>query len=105
VDGLVQVLDGLGFTPQVVDRPGPGAAVVHLRSCPFLELALTNPDVVCGVHLGVVGGALGALGASAADTDLEPFAVPGACVLQVRTRPAPMPATAADPVGGERAQP
>jgi predicted ArsR family transcriptional regulator len=85
VDGLVRVLDGLGFTPQVVDRPNPAAAVVHLRSCPFLDLALAHPDVVCGVHQGLIGGALGALGASAADTDLEPFAAPGACVVRVRT--------------------
>jgi predicted ArsR family transcriptional regulator len=84
VDGLVQVLDGLGFTPAVVHRDNSDSAVLHLRSCPFLELAETSPDVVCGVHLGVIGGALGALGASAADTDLEPFAAPGACVVRVR---------------------
>lgn len=78
----------LGFTPQVVERPHPEAAVVHLRSCPFLDLALANPDVVCGVHLGVIGGALGALGASTADTELEPFGAPGACVIRVQTPPA-----------------
>jgi predicted ArsR family transcriptional regulator len=90
MDGLLRVLDRLGFSPQIVERPDPGSAVVHLRSCPFLDLALANPDVVCGVHQGVIGGALGALGASAADTDLEPFAVPGACVVRVRTSaPAP----------------
>jgi predicted ArsR family transcriptional regulator len=88
VDGLIRVLDRLGFTPQVVERPTPEAAVVHLRSCPFLDLALANPDVVCGVHLGVIGGALGALGASTADTDLEPFAVPGACVVRIKAPPA-----------------
>jgi predicted ArsR family transcriptional regulator len=85
VDGLVRVLDQLGFTPQVVERPDPGSAVVHLRSCPFLDLALGNPDVVCGVHQGVIGGALGALGATATDIDLQPFAAPGACVVRVRT--------------------
>jgi predicted ArsR family transcriptional regulator len=85
VDGLVEVLAGLGFTPEVVERPGPGDAVMHLRTCPYLDLALADPDVVCGVHLGVIGGAMGALGASATDTDLEPFAVPGACVVRVRT--------------------
>jgi predicted ArsR family transcriptional regulator len=105
VDGLVQVLDSLGFTPQIVERPGPGAAVVHLRSCPFLDLALANPDVVCGVHLGVIGGALGALGASAADTDLEPFAAPGICAVRVRTHPASMSTAAVEPAGGERAHP
>lgn len=98
VDGVVRVLDQLGFTPLVVDRPAPGAAVVHLRSCPFLDLALANPDVVCGLHQGVIGGVLGALGASAADTDLEPFAVPGACVVRIKTRPAtPTPAEPAVP--------
>lgn len=56
VDGLVQVLDGLGFTPAVVHRDND-SAVLHLRSCPFLELAEASPDVVCGVHLGVIGGA------------------------------------------------
>jgi len=33
----------------------------------------------------VIGGALGALGASAAETDLEPFAIPGACLVHVKT--------------------
>ncbi|MGC9668130.1 helix-turn-helix transcriptional regulator [Planosporangium sp. 12N6] len=85
VDGLVQVLDSLGFTPAVAQRDDSDSAVLHLHTCPFLELAETNPDVVCGVHLGVIGGALGALGASTTDTDLEPFAAPGACVVRVRT--------------------
>jgi predicted ArsR family transcriptional regulator len=84
VDGMVRVLDRLGFTPRVVDRPGPASAEIHLRSCPFLDLAVTNPDVVCGVHQGVIGGALNALGAPAAQADLEPFAMPGACVVKVR---------------------
>jgi predicted ArsR family transcriptional regulator len=88
VDGLIRVMDRLGFTPQVVERPDPEAAVMHLRSCPFLDLALANPDVVCGVHLGVIGGALGALGASTADAELEPFGAPGACVIRVQTPPA-----------------
>jgi hypothetical protein len=43
---------------------------------------------VCGVHQGVIGGALGALGASAADVELQPFAAPGACLVRVRTGPA-----------------
>lgn len=93
VDGLVQVLDQLGFAPRLVEHPGPGTAVLHLRSCPFLDLARANPDVVCGVHEGVIGGALGALGASAADTDLQPFAAPGACVVRIRAR-VPRPADA-----------
>ncbi len=100
LDGLVTVLDRLGFTPRVVDRPGPGAAVVQLRSCPFLDLALAHPDVVCGVHQGVIGGALGALGASTADMELEPFAAPGACVVRVGRRATAVPDDG-DPRGGQ----
>jgi predicted ArsR family transcriptional regulator len=84
LDGLVAVLDRLGFAPRIAERPAPDAAVLALRSCPFLDLALAHPDVVCGVHQGVIGGALGAFGASTADTTLEPFAVPGACLVRVR---------------------
>lgn len=101
VDGLVRVLDRLGFTPQVVRRPDREPAVVHLMSCPFLELAEAHPDVVCGVHLGVIGGALGAMGASAADGELQPFAVPGACVVRVGARGAALPPPGnADPSAG-----
>jgi predicted ArsR family transcriptional regulator len=83
IDGLVGVLDQLGFTPQVVSRDGPDAGVVHLRTCPFMDLVANNPDVVCGLHLGVIRGALGGLGASTAGTELEPFGVEGACVVRV----------------------
>jgi predicted ArsR family transcriptional regulator len=86
LSGLLRVLERLGFQPRVADRPAADSAVIHLRSCPFLELVEANPDVVCGVHLGVIAGALGALGASAADTALEPFAAPGACVVRVHAR-------------------
>jgi predicted ArsR family transcriptional regulator len=86
MDGLIGVLEQLGFGPQRVGRASADVAVVHLRSCPFLALAETHPDVVCGVHEGVIGGALGALGAAGADTDLEPFALPGACVVRIRGR-------------------
>lgn len=106
LDGLVRVLDHLGFTPTVVHRgPGP-AAVVHLRSCPFLDLVGANQDVVCGLHLGVIRGALGGLGASTAGTTLEPFGAEGACVVRVASPnstdpalPGPTPAgpTAAGP--------
>jgi predicted ArsR family transcriptional regulator len=91
LDGLVAVLDQLGFSPDVTERPAPGAATVALRTCPFLALALDNPDVVCGVHQGVIGGALGALGATGVQSDLQPFALPGACLAHVRTRPPAQP--------------
>ncbi|MDP2774020.1 MAG: hypothetical protein Q8O61_10740, partial [Nocardioides sp.] len=77
---VVTLLDDLGFAPEVAtDRP----ADVRLTRCPLLEAAHRHPDVVCAVHLGIVRGALSALGADAEGTRLLPFAEPGACRLVV----------------------
>jgi hypothetical protein len=57
---------------------------MHLRACPFLELAEASPDVVCGFTWVSSAGLLGALGASAAGADLKPSAAPSACVVQMR---------------------
>ena len=59
------------------------ADVVLLRSCPLLESARENQDVICSVHLGLVRGARRTLGASDADPSLEPFAQRGACRLHL----------------------
>lgn len=82
---VVALLDRLGFAP------GPDARVnvVKLRRCPLLEAAHKNPEVVCGVHLGLVRGALDALGADPEQTELtalEPFSEPGACRLDLLPR-------------------
>ena len=50
------VLTDLGFGPEV----GPGDEV-RLRTCPILDSATTNPDVICSVHHGLVEGIRGAL--------------------------------------------
>lgn len=84
-DGVVRVLDQLGFSPRVDPQPSRHGVHIALRSCPFLDLALAHPDVVCGLHEGLIGGVLGAFGGSAADAGLEPFALPGACLVRVRT--------------------
>jgi predicted ArsR family transcriptional regulator len=54
---------------------------VRLTRCPLLEAAHRTPEVVCGVHVGIVRGALVERGASPAGTALTPFAEPGACRL------------------------
>ncbi len=84
VDGLVQVLDRLGFAPRVVRDDEHGPTILHLYACPFLDLVATNADVVCGLHLGVIGGALGAMGAPASTATLTPFGAPHACVVALR---------------------
>ena len=73
---VLVVLTDLGFGPEV----GPGDEV-RLRTCPILDSATTNPDVICSVHHGLVEGIRGALGRDEGTVGLEPFALPGACRL------------------------
>jgi predicted ArsR family transcriptional regulator len=78
---VVDLLDEIGFAP-VYD---PRRSVVRLTRCPLLEAAHRYPDVVCGVHLGIVRGALEEYGADPSGTELFPFSEPGACRLDLRT--------------------
>lgn len=70
------VLERLGFAPRD-DRQ----ATVRLTRCPLLQTARAHPEVVCGVHLGIVQGVLAESGADPGTAALHPFAEPGACVL------------------------
>ncbi len=76
---VVDLLDDIGFAPRADAR----AASVRLTRCPLLEAAHRYPDVVGGVHLGLVRGSLEEYGADTAGTDLLPFAEPGACRLHL----------------------
>jgi predicted ArsR family transcriptional regulator len=80
---VVGLLADIGFAPVPDDR----LSVVRLTRCPLLEAARRYPDVVCGVHLGIVRGALEEYGADAERTELLPFSEPGACRLELMTRP------------------
>ncbi|WP_040158749.1 helix-turn-helix transcriptional regulator [Nigerium massiliense] len=73
---VVATLDRLGFGPE------PAAGKVRLRTCPLLQIARTYPEVMCGIHRGLVQGILDRIGADAG-VRLEPFAEPGACLLSL----------------------
>jgi predicted ArsR family transcriptional regulator len=96
VEVVVDVLRRLGFDPQPPpgDAPaghgGEDAVEVHLHTCPFLDLVGEHPDVMCGMHAGMLTGVLHAAGAPDAQAVLEPFAAPTACVVRLRI-PAPRP--------------
>jgi predicted ArsR family transcriptional regulator len=82
---VVTLLEELGFAPS----PDARISVVKLRHCPLLEAAHQYPEVVCGVHLGVVRGALQELGSDPERTErtaLQPFSEPGACRLDMLPR-------------------
>jgi predicted ArsR family transcriptional regulator len=76
---VVALLDDLGFEP----RPGEDPAEVLLTRCPLLQAAHREPEVVCGIHLGIVRGVLDEHGSDPAGCALEPFAGPGYCRLQI----------------------
>lgn len=79
---VINLLEELGFAPSADTR----AHVVKLHRCPLLEAAHQQPEVVCGVHLGIVRGALGELGNDPDRTEstaLQPFSEPGACRLDL----------------------
>ena len=62
-DGAVALfteLDRLGFDPQVVVEDD--SVTLGFSHCPFQDLAESNPDLVCGLHRGMVEGFVDELG-------------------------------------------
>ena len=91
---LATHFEDLGFDPDVDED----AAVVHLRRCPFADLARERTDVVCSVHLGLAQGVLANVPGPIRATGLDPFVGPRHCVLHL----APGPGEAEpDPLGSE----
>jgi predicted ArsR family transcriptional regulator len=72
--GLVARLDELGFDPAVaVDgEAGEGTATVAFTHCPFRELAEAHPEIVCGLHQGLVEGFVVTVGGAEVD-DFHPL--------------------------------
>ena len=83
LEALVADLDRLGFDP-IVSEAEPAVtvgdddpvAVVHFANCPFADLARDHPDLVCGLHRGLVAGFVSRMG----DADVVEF-----CTLAHRT--------------------
>ncbi|WP_235558406.1 helix-turn-helix domain-containing protein [Sphaerimonospora mesophila] len=73
---IVALLDEAGFEPLPI---GDGSRI-ELHRCPFHELAQADPEVVCGVHLGLMQGALAEMGAPPDAVHLHPFVRPDLCV-------------------------
>lgn len=82
---MVDVLEEWGYTSELTTTDGGRTARVDLHHCPFLELASTSPAVVCGLHRGLIAGALDQLGEGEADVSLEPFVGPDRCQAHITT--------------------
>ena len=80
-DHLVQLLDELGFAPRTTGPTDP----IELHRCPFRQVAEKHSPVVCGVHLGLMQGALDELASPVRATGLEPFVTPGLCLAHLST--------------------
>ncbi len=76
LEALVSDLDRLGFDPIVSDGDDDETAVVAFANCPFAEIAAEQPDLVCGLHRGLVAGFVAGMG----DAEVAEF-----CTLVHRT--------------------
>jgi predicted ArsR family transcriptional regulator len=84
IAGLVALLEDLGFAPE--RRPSAGGGQLGLRHCPFLELVESGGGIVCWLHLGLMQGAMTALGAPVTVERLDPFAEPDLCLAHLGAR-------------------
>jgi predicted ArsR family transcriptional regulator len=65
LEAFTEVMTRQGFDPVVSQRDD--AIEVILQSCPFASAALTDPDTVCQLHLGLARGAAQAVGGLVVD--------------------------------------
>jgi predicted ArsR family transcriptional regulator len=77
---LVGLMDAVGFAPE---RRVAGDGQIGLHHCPFLDLVPAHTGVVCPVHLGLMQGALAAMGATVTVDKLEPFVEPDLCLAHL----------------------
>ena len=54
IEALMTQLEYLGFDPEATG--GSDGVTIAFTHCPFRELAEANPDLVCGLHRGMVEG-------------------------------------------------
>src|SRR5262249_30620681 len=78
VQQIVALLDEHGFRPE---REGNE---IHMRRCPFREMAETAPGVVCAVHAGLISGALTGLHSRLEVDQLDAFVRPDLCIARLR---------------------
>jgi predicted ArsR family transcriptional regulator len=87
---VVEMLDRAGFAP---DHPARDETELRLRACPFLPLEPEHLEVVCGIHLGFIRGALRELAAPVDAVSLETLIEPGLCVARLAESDGTAPAT------------
>lgn len=85
-DLLQQEMTRRGFRPA---RAGAGQQIsLMLGHCPFAEVAATDPETVCGLHLGLAEGLAGGLGGLAVERLTARDSRLAGCRLTLRRAPA-----------------
>ena len=79
---LTAFLSSAGFQPQQVAN-GSGPVRIVLRACPFREVATAYRRVVCGVHRGIIRGALLELGGALEVGAMRPSPEQGSCSIDL----------------------
>ena len=81
---LDRLMNSLGFQPQSSSPDAEGRVEIRLGNCPFREVAMQHADVVCGLHLGVMQGALKEWRVPVTAKSLKPFVAPNLCIAHLR---------------------
>ncbi len=76
----IALFDDLGFAPR---RDPEDPELVELHACPFRELAADHTEVVCGVHRGILKGALTEGGVATEGVELSPFVTSTMCIARL----------------------
>lgn len=79
VGQALDLLSPWGYSREVRTLDEGRTVELSLVDCPFLSMAHSHPEVVCGVHRGLLREAMQASGESDVQVGLEPFVAPGRC--------------------------
>lgn len=82
VRALAAILTDIGFIAD--PAPADDRQPVRLGQCPFKEVAEHHQDVVCGLHLGLMQGALAEMRAPLTAERLDPLVEPDLCHAHFR---------------------
>lgn len=83
VGRIVDLLLAWGYAPEISTRENGDVVDLRLRDCPFLELAEADPDLICGIHRGLLLGAMREFGETGSRVHLEEFTDPPLCRVQI----------------------
>lgn len=89
-DRIARLFSQMQFDPEPVEPiPETGEQEIRLRACPFRDVALIHPEVICAIHLGLLQGALTRLGGRTRTAQLLPFVEPTLCVVRISSEQPP----------------